>query len=62
MTDVVYMWMIMLGLGMVYIDYDYEYSHSMTHTYINPIRMCDQCRLRVFYSNVEYALLSYDIM
>ena len=53
--------MIMLGLGVVYMDNDDKHSYSMTPTYMNPIRMCDQSMLRIFYSNVEYVSVSYDI-
>ena len=56
------MWMIMLGLGVVYVANDDEYSCSMTPTYMNPIWMCDQSMLGVFYSNIEYVLASYDVM
>ena len=52
------MWMIMLVLGVVYVANDDEYSYSMTLT----IWMCDQSMLGVFYSNVGYALVSYDVI
>ena len=47
---------------MVYLASGEEYPYSMTSTYINPIWMCDQSMLGVFYSNVGYALVSYDVI
>ena len=54
--------MTMLGLGVVYMTNNDEYSCSMTPTYMNPILMFNKSMLGFFYSNVEYVLISYDVM
>ena len=62
MNDVLYMLLIILGLGVLYMTNDEYYSYSIDPTYMNPIWMCDQRMLGVFYYNVENALVSYDQM
>ena len=52
----------MLGLGMVYMTSCDEYCYSMTPNFESPYEYVILCMLGVFYSNVEYVVVSYDVM
>ena len=54
--------MIILGFVVVYMANYEEYPYSITSTHMNPIWMCDQTKVGVLYSIVEYVLASYDVM
>ena len=52
----------MLGLGVVNMANDEKHPYSMTPTHMNSIWMCEQSMLRIFFSNIEYVSVSYDLM
>ena len=54
--------MIILGLMWSKMANDDEYSYVMTPTYMDHVCMCDQSIPGVYYSEVEYILVSYDTM